>query len=296
MKSVVAVYSPLCEQNGTFLSQLEEWLDGKDVELVEVPFDEITDREKEWYKSCGILRDGRFRESVFIDVFFEGNLIDSVPLKKENIEKGLHIDIHGFEEEFIKSGEDMSVPAFRELICRRDLKWVLINEDTFKDEMRLCIENYPYGSPPERFHGRCIALKEEIFAEVFLKECIAGVFATWRRKVVGLIEVFPREIVKKYGFMAGSRGKDEDYLTVGCLEVGYGTPRKEMIDELLFQLEQVYPDFNRHLLEGVGEFEWNTGFTPYWVYDKYGFHRSETIDEKTVIMEKNIHELDPLKK
>lgn len=62
-----------------------------------------------------------------------------------------------------------------------------------------------------------------------------------------------------------------------------------MIDELFFQLEKNYPDFSRHLLEGVGTFEWNTGFTPYWVYDKYRFHLSEKIDEQTVIMEKMIH-------
>ena len=67
-------------------------------------------------------------------------------------------------------------------------------------------------------------------------------------------------------------------------------PRREMIDELFFQLEKHYADLGRHFLEGVGTFEWNTGFTPYWVYDKYGFHLSEKINERTVIMEKMIHE------
>jgi len=63
-----------------------------------------------------------------------------------------------------------------------------------------------------------------------------------------------------------------------------------MIDELMFHLELSYPDFQRHILEGVGTFEWSSGFRPYWVYDKYGFHRSDVIDEQTVIMEKLIHE------
>lgn len=89
MKSVVVVYSPLCEQNGTFLSQLEEWSKGTGVNLCEIPLDEITEREKEWYESCGLLKNGRFKRSVFIDVFLEGKLIDSVPLKRENSEKGL---------------------------------------------------------------------------------------------------------------------------------------------------------------------------------------------------------------
>jgi len=188
-------------------------------------------------------------------------------------------------------GKELSVTEFRDLMCKGELKWVPTTKDNFRDEMRLCIETYPYGSPLKRFHRRCIALKERVFAEVFTKECIAGVFAQWESKVVGFIEVFPREIIKKYGYLTGCCGNDKDYLTVGCLEVGYGIPRKEMIDELLYQLEQVYLQFNRHLLDGVGTFELNTGFTPYWVYDKYGFHRSETVGEGTVIMEKNIHEL-----
>ena len=285
-KSVVAIYSPLCEQNGTFLSQLEEWLQGKDIILHEIPFDKITDREKEWYISCGFLKNGHFTRSVFIDVFFEGNLIDSVPLQKENIEKELDIVIQK-DEIFVKSGEEVSVPQFRNLLCRGDVEWAPITEKNYTKEMRLCTENYPYGSPPIHYHQRCIAVKERVYTEVFTKECVAGVFVTWQEKVVGLLEVFPREIIKKYGFLTGNQGKNEDFLTVGCLEVGYGIPRTGMIDELFFQLERVYPHFNRHVLEGVGTLEWNTGFTPYWVYDKYGFHRSETIDEK-VIMEKKI--------
>ncbi|MCI2425073.1 hypothetical protein LM599_03530 [Candidatus Acetothermia bacterium] len=46
-----------------------------------------------------------------------------------------------------------------------------------------------------------------------------------------------------------TNGQAGKYLTVGCLEVGYGIPRKEMIDELMFHLELFYPDFQRHILE-----------------------------------------------
>jgi len=118
MKSVVAVYSPLCEQNGTFLSQLEEWLDSTGVELCEIPFDEITDREKEWYTSCGLLKNGRFTKSVLIDVFFEGKLIDSVPVKKENIEKGLHIGIQEVEEGFT-GGEKNFLSLNSAILCAK---------------------------------------------------------------------------------------------------------------------------------------------------------------------------------
>lgn len=288
---LVVVYSPLCERNGEFLGLLEEWLDNTGILIRAVPFNDITDREKEWYASAGLVRDGRFKKSVFIHVFFEGELIDSVPLKREAIEKGLHIQIQGEEDRGTEPRKLMSETAFRELVCTNEIQWVPLTKDTYRDEMRLCLENYPYGNPADRFHNRCITIKEKVFEEVFSKVDTAGVFAVWGNAVVGLIEVFPREIVRKYGYLTGSHGKDENYLTVGCLEVGYGIPRKEMIDELFFQLERLYPKLCRHFIEGVGTFEWNTGFTPYWVYDKYGFCRSETINEKTVVMEKDIQNL-----
>ena len=87
----------------------------------------------------------------------------------------------------------------------------------------------------------------------------------------------------------GTNGNDLDYLTVGCLEIGYGIPRTLMLDELMFHLEAAYPKFSRPLLEGIGRLEWPSGFTPYWVYDKYGFQQSEIINKRTKIMEKRIH-------
>lgn len=61
-----------------------------------------------------------------------------------------------------------------------------------------------------------------------------------------------------------------------------------MIDELMFHLENYYSSFKRSYIEGIGLFEWNEGFMPYWVYDKYGFKRSENITENEVVMEKQI--------
>jgi len=292
MKSVTVVYSPLCVHNGAFLGQLKEWLNGKDIEIHAVPFNRITTREMEWYRSAELLdKNDLFKKSVFFDVFFEGKLIDTVPLKKKKIEKELEVQIQEKERaESDKSAKEISISEFRDLLFSDQIEWVQIDRTTFHDEMKLCIENYPYGNPPERFHQYCIKMKEKVFAEVFTKEDIAGIFARWQGEVIGLLEVFPREIIRQNGYLAGSQGKDKDYLTVGCFEVGFGVPRKEMIDELMFHLEASYPQFHRHLLEGVGMFEWNIGFTPYWVYDKYGFHRTETIIEAIVVMEKMIHE------
>lgn len=112
------IYSPLCEQNGAFLGQLEEWLEGKDIEMIAIPFDGISAQEKGWYQAAGLVDShGRFKRSVFIDVFFEGGLINSVPLKREKIEKALNVQIEEKEDETPQeAGEELSIAEFRALI------------------------------------------------------------------------------------------------------------------------------------------------------------------------------------
>ena len=127
-----------------------------------------------------------------------------------------------------------------------------------------------------------------MFNHVWAYEDCAGVYAKYEGKVIGLMEVFPREILRKYGFMTGSTGNDSEYLTVGCYEVGFGMPRLEIIDELMRHLEMSYRLFKRSRVEGIGVYEWPGGFTPYWVYDKYGFKKQKTITENKVVMVKNI--------
>lgn len=290
MRQIDVIYSPICEANGAFLGQLEEWLEETDVIINYISYNKITSRELEWYKLEGLTREnGELASSVFIDVFYNGKLIDKVPLRRERIESILEISRKKYTQE--KKNQKTSVMSIYELrsaILENKIEWKPITIKSYKEEMKMCIENYPHGNPPKRFHKRCIEIKEEIFREVFLKEKIAGVYAKYQDKIIGLIEVFPREIIKKHGFLTGSNGDDSEYLTVGCLEVGYGIPRKEMIDELMFQLENRYSDFIRKHIEGIGVFEWYDGFTPYWVYDKYGFRRIESITDRKVVMEKSI--------
>lgn len=290
MKAIDVVYSPICEANGAFLGQLEEWLEDADVKINYISYDSLTSKELEWYKAQGgMCEKGKLVSSVFIDVFYDGKLIDTVPLKKEKIEEALNIHIKEHEEESMsKIAQALLVNQFRIAILKNEIEWIPITIENYQDEMTMCLKNYPYGNPPKRFHKKCIEIKKKVFLQVLEKENIGGIYAKYEGKVIGLLEVFPREIIRKYGFITGSKGNDDDYLTVGCYEVGFGIPRKEMIDELMFQLEKHYSKFKRIYLEGIGVFEWNEGFMPYWVYDKYGFHKAESIKENTVVMEKEI--------
>lgn len=290
MKTIDVIYSPLCEANGAFMGQLEEWLEGTDVKINYISYNNLTTKETSWYKAKGLIcNNGKLTISVFIDVFYNGTLIDSVPIKKEKIEDALGINTKVYMQEKTAEVKDtISISQFRYAIFKNDIKFIPITKSNYKDEMLMCLENYPYGNPHKRYHKRCVELKDKIFTEVLEMEDIAGIYAKYQDKVIGLIEAFPREVIKKYGFLAGKKGKDGDYLTVGCYEVGFGIPRKEMIDELMFQLEKNYSYFKRRYIEGIGVFEWNEGFMPYWVYDKYGFSRTDNITENKVVMEKRI--------
>lgn len=291
MRTIDVVYSPICEANGAFLGYIEEWLQGTDVNINYISYDNLNSKETEWYKREGMINnEGKPISSIFIDVFYNGRLIDSVPLKRERIEEALHIDKKGksVKKEPHDAKNKMDIKQFRDAIFKNEIEFIPITLSNYKDEMTMCIENYPYGNPPLKYHKRCIELKDKVFCEVFKKEDIAGIYAKYYGKVIGLIEVLPREIIRKYGFLTGSKGKDEDYLTVGCYEIGYGVPRKEMIDELMFHLEEHYLKFKRKHIEGIGVFEWSEGFNPYWVYDKYGFRRQESIANNMIVMEKKI--------
>jgi hypothetical protein len=290
LKEVHVVYSPVCEANGAFIGLLEEWLGPAGVRINLIPAHAISARELAWYREAGMVGDdGKLRSSVFIDVFCEGLLIDTVPLKRENMERFFGITIkESHEAKGCDGAETISPADFKNLLCHGEVKWIPITADSFAEEMTMCLQNYPHGNPPSRYHGRCKQLKEAVYREVFQIEDIAGVYGRWKEKVIGLLEVFPRNILQRHGFLTGNKGIDTEYLTVGCYEVGYGMPRIHVIDELMFQLEMLYPAFRRPYLEGVGVLEWQEGFTPYWVYDKYGFKQSQSITEKQVLMEKGV--------
>lgn len=278
MREIEVIFSPICEASGAFLRLLSEWLENTNVKMVSMTFDTCSERQKKLYSDNGILVNGKMTETCFVDVFYENKLIDSVPLSKKRIFSALGID---------SIVEEIPAPLIQpKLVLNDEVIWIPITKDTYLDEMTMCLTNYPYGNPPERFYKQCIEIKKQVFMKVWEKQSFAGLYAKYKDKVIGLIEVFPREILRENGFLTGSTGCDEEYLTVGCLEVGAGITRIEMIDELMQRLLTMHHMFSRPRLEGIGVYEWPDGFTPYWVYDKYGFHRSETISERKVVMEK----------
>ncbi len=281
MRTIDVVYSPLCEATGAMLGKLTQWLEGTDVQINAIPFNLCPQRLRKKFEKG---------ENCFIDVFYGAERIDTVPLHQERVFAAL-----GIKKEIEESDEERDAilvsftPA--QLIDKfksEEIRFIPICQNNYLEEMSMCLCNYPFGNPPKQYHKNCVALKSQVFSEVWQMEEVAGIYAKYKETVIGLLEVMPREILKKYGYMTGTSGSDSKYLSVGCYEIGYGIPRVEMIDLLMNQLETIYPLFHRKQIEGVGVHGWDDGFNPYWVYKKYGFQEIEKLSESTVVMSKSI--------
>lgn len=280
MKTIEVIYSPICESTGAMIGKLKHWLDGTDIQINIIPF----------HLRPPKMGNGReASENCFIDIYYCNKKIDSVPLHKDRIYTALGIK-KDFEEtdDELPLWEGLSKTQFINKINTGEIQFFPITKENYLKEMSMCLCNYPFGNPPKQYHEDCIALKSQVFTDVWKVEKIAGVFAQYDNRVIGLLEVMPREILQKYGFMTGTVGESKKYLSVGCYEVGYGIPRIEMIDELMRHLENMYRFFHRKEIEGIGVYEWNDGFNPYWVYEKYGFRKTEQLSENVVVMSKNI--------
>ena len=281
MKRIIAVYSPLCEATGAFLGQIKEWLEGTDVVIEECPYN----RAVQIYPAMVSKK-----ESCFIDIYYDGVCIDSVPLHRDRILAALGLEIHFNSSSMPEvSGKQFSEDEMKRFYADGKIKFIPITINTFEEELSMCLKHYPMGNPETKYHTRCKKIKNAVFDEVFQKETVAGIYAKMDDCVIGLLEVMPREIVKKYGFAYGNHESDQEVLTVACYEVAYGIPRLYMLDELMNHLLKISNQFHRAVLEGVGVCEWNEGFQPYWVYDKYGFHRCGEFGENHLIMQKRLN-------
>lgn len=280
MRKIEVVYSPLCEATGAMIEKLKQWLDGTDIEIKLFSFDNCPERLKEKY--CQ-------NENCFIDVFYNGNKIDTVPLHQDIIARYFKLTLpFDWDTKEERSQNLILSKPLMQAYLEGEIVFYPISFQNYKDEMMMCLWNYPFGNPPKKFHQNCIEIKKQVFNEAWKEEEIAGVYAKYKENVIGLLEVFPREILKKYGYMTGTTGKDKDFLSVGCYEVGYGISRVDMIDLLMRELQAYFPLFHRQYIEGVGIYGWNEGFNPYWVYEKYHFKQSEKLADNVIVMSKKI--------
>lgn len=281
MRTIEVIYSPICEATGAMIENLKQWLDGTGIQINIFPFNNCPQILKDKLKQD---------ENCFIEVFYNGEKIDSVPLHQDKIYEACGIQSIALPEidEPIEPSSSITTEQLSKALEEGEIQFHPINQSNYTEEMTMCLCNYPFGNPPKQFHQKCMTIKAQVFSEVWAFEDIAGIYATYRGNVIGLLEVMPREILRKYGYMTGRTGNDSTYLSIGCYEIGYGIPRIDMLDLLMQKLEELFPLFHRKHLEGVGIYGWTDGFNPYWIYEKYGFQKTEKLSENTIVMSKSI--------
>lgn len=276
---LVIIYSPLCEANGSFIEKLKQWVKGSgcDAEIEVYAFDSAPSIYRQQLPAC---------ENCFIDVLLNGKRIDTIPLHKELILKALHKSekVQDILQNETFDNDDSDADVKLELL-QKDICFHAITEDNYMQEMQMCLKNYPRGNPPVAHHSKCIDIKKSVFSEIWKIETVAGIYAEYKGAVIGLIEVLPREMVKKYGYLTGTQGSDYEVLTVTCYEVACNIPRTIMLDALMSNLLKIKGKFSRRRLEGIGVLGCVDGFNPCWVYEAHGFSKTECLNENTFVWE-----------
>lgn len=292
MKKIEVLYSSVFESNVFFIEKLYKWLKNYNIEISIIPYNDFSIAQAKLYRNNDIIINNRMVESCLVDIFYEGKIIDSVPFERNKIYSALNIEYTGIDNEINKYTEYnkniLTENELRNNIINNNIEWIPIMKDTIDEEMTINVFQHEYDDGCKKIKDKCYERKKKIFDEIWEKEECAGIYAKYNDNVIGILEVIPREIIKKYGSMTGVIGDNSEYLTCGCYEVVNGIPRIVLIDELMRQLENIYDMFSRKYIEGIGTYG-NINYTiPYWVFDKYGFKRVEVIDEKKIVMQKHI--------
>ncbi len=150
--------------------------------------------------------------------------------------------------------------------------------------LAMCLGRHPSGSkprPPAAAEGS--ETKRRWLHSLALPGGFLGV-AAWRgEQVVGLLEVYPRDIASRAGYVTGTWGAEDSsrILTVTCLEAARGERRQPvlefLLEGLLVELEAGRSSGRLPYdhVEALGVYGDPAGPSPYWLYEKYGFTRRE---------------------
>ncbi len=287
-KAITAVYSPVCTCNAAFLGTVREWARQADAEFEAVPYQDIDESIRRRYAEAEVLDEAGLIRTVFIDLFIDGKLVSSsVPPVREAVARELGVPLSGEAGDPVPPPEPPPSDLYADIALGR-IRPVAITADSFRKEMELCVDHHPYGRVQRKYRASCLELKQAVFLKTLAQQEVAGLFLEQDDRVLGLLEVHPREVLRDHGFVTGRKGDDNQYFTVGCYEVAWGLPRVELLDVLMSSLLDMLDLFDRPYLEGVGKLEWPGGFRPYWVYDKYGFERAEELRPGWYVMTRRL--------
>jgi hypothetical protein len=147
-----------------------------------------------------------------------------------------------------------------------------LTEETMDPEIDLCLKFHPSGyivPKDDAIQGRIA--KRKFLKKVFKKVRPAGFIAIEHDKPLALLELMPREIAARNGYITGSNDNKEDILTIVCLEVTSDQNRKQVMELMVTHLVNNLELFKPFKTIEVGAFPQNVDFHPAWVYEDNGF-------------------------
>ena len=151
-----------------------------------------------------------------------------------------------------------------------------LTEETMELEMDLCLKCHPSGFVvPEGSAEEGRRAKREFLTKVFAEIRPAGFVAVEDGRPVALLELMPREFARRNGYITGSTGRDEETLTIACLEVALDQDRRKVMDGMVAHLAENSVLFRPFRQIEVGAFPRDVDFHPAWVYEDNGFEVAE---------------------
>lgn len=155
-----------------------------------------------------------------------------------------------------------------------------LNEETMDLEIDLCLKCHPSGFVvPERSAEEGRRAKKEFLGKVFGRVRPAGFVAVEDGEPVALLELMPREYARRNGYITGSTGRDEETLTIVCLEVALNQDRREVMGGMVAHLTENLELFRPFKRIEVGAFPRDVDFHPAWVYEENCF---EVVEDRGV--------------
>ena len=153
-----------------------------------------------------------------------------------------------------------------------------LNEETMDLEIDLCLKCHPSGFVvPEGSAEEGRRTKKAFLKKVLRRVSPAGFVAAENGKPVALLELMPRDYARRNGYITGSTGRDEETLTIVCLEVALNQDRETVMDRMVAHLAENLDLFRPYRRIEVGAFPRDVHFHPAWVYEKNGF---ETLEDR----------------
>lgn len=161
--------------------------------------------------------------------------------------------------------------------------------DEIEAGLDLCLRRHPSGMAPRPSAAQAGAGRKRRWLESLdLPGGFFGVGVWHGERLAGLLEVYPRPVAARAGFVCGLWGSDEEVLTVACLEVAAGESRHPvmelLLEALLGELAARAREAGFRHVEAYGRYEDLAGSNPYWLFDKYGFRRREERDPGTGVI------------